>query len=90
MKYNPSEVYEICRQRCISLDNTLTIIFDVLDRMEEPYDDVEMYDALDIALMYYDDQWSILKEYCTPMEANWEYAIQAFIDDLFTILEAIR
>lgn len=88
MKYKTIEIYRKGHDLCIHSQEVYDIIFDILDRMEE-INDVEMYNALDCSLMYTKDQWSIVEEYCTPMDCNWSTAIELFINDLYSILECI-
>lgn len=52
----------------------------VLSRMESPDD--SLYACMDDELIYYDDQWTMIKAYCTPQEANYDYAWACFYDDL--------
>lgn len=59
------------------------IVRDVLDRSENPNEDEDIFYSIDTALMYYDDQWIVLKHYCVPTEANWEYAIEEFTNLIF-------
>ena len=59
-----------------------------IDQIENNTDET-LYLCLDETLVYYNDQWSILKAYCTPMEANWDNAINKFIDDLMSSLEFV-
>ena len=42
--------------------------------------------ALNDEMIYYSQQWVVLKEYCTPREANWDEAISEFMDDLFYVI----
>lgn len=43
-------------------------------------------DAIDNDLVYYDDQWNVLKYYCVPSEANWEKALDEFTNDIANIV----
>lgn len=59
----------------------------ILDRAEEniedysdPYDAI--VDALNDELIYEDDQWTIMKQYQRPSEANFTEAVEEFINDL--------
>lgn len=45
---------------------------------------------IDNSLMYYSDQWEILENYCSPTDANWEYALERYIDDVFTCIIAVE
>ena len=55
----------------------------------EEYDDIEdaIYEEVDRALIYYDDQWELLKVYQTPETANYDKAVEELIDDLFNLIE---
>lgn len=59
----------------------------ILDRAEEniedysdPYDAI--VDALNDELIYEDNQWTIMKQYQRPSEANFTEAVEEFINDL--------
>lgn len=54
--------------------------YDIEDIENDPYD--LLYSCIDDAIIYNNDQWTILKSYCTPTEANWEEAIDQFTSDL--------
>lgn len=41
-----------------------------------------LYDALNDELIYTADQWTIMQEYQTPGEANFDQAYEMFYDDL--------
>ena len=58
---------------------------DIEDIEADPYD--LLYSCIDDALMYYDDQWTVLESYCNPTEANWEVAIDEFTSDLTEALD---
>lgn len=67
---------------------------DVLDRAVDIYNDQEERDdyeavirAIDDGLIYYADQWTVLKYYFTPQDANFEKAIELFSQDLLTALD---
>ena len=57
----------------------------IIERMEEPTEE-ELWQAMDDTLIYYDDQWEIMKQYQNPKEANFNEAMMEFYDDLLEIL----
>lgn len=67
----------------------------ILDRAEEniedysdPYDAI--VDALNDELIYEDDQWTIMKQYQRPSEANFTEAVEEFINDLNECVEVLE
>ena len=58
---------------------------DIEDIETDPYD--LLYSCIEDALIYYNDQWTVLKSYCNPTEANWEEAIDQFTNDLINSLD---
>lgn len=66
--------------------DVIGIAENVLSRMEDNTED-ELYQALDDELIYTDDQWSIMKYYCSPESADLDEAIELFINDLSKAIE---
>lgn len=65
-------------------------VFNRIDDEEVKNED-DLYDAimseLDNELFYYYQQWAILEFYCLPKEANYDEAIEEFINDLFNVIK---
>lgn len=57
----------------------------VIERMEAPTEE-ELQQAIDDSLIYYDDQWEIMRHYQNPEEANFNEAMEEFYEDLAEIL----
>lgn len=66
----------------------------ILDSIDESEDYSDIYEAivsaLDDELIYYADQWEVLRFYQTPQTANWDRAIDEFIDDLQCCVDEIE
>lgn len=68
----------------------LEIVQDVVDRVTEDVkdgsdlDDV-IFDEIDSVLIYYSDQWTIMKHYQNPSEADLDAAIEELYDDVYAI-----
>lgn len=64
----------------------------ILDRID--VDDVKddayeaLYQAMDDGMIYTDDQWIMIRYYCTPQDANYNTAWEAFEGDLMNCLSA--
>ena len=58
---------------------------DIEDIEADPYD--LLYRCIEDSVIYYDDQWTVLKSYCLPDEANWEEAMDQFTSDLIDSLD---
>lgn len=89
MNFNTNELKQVCREKGISYE-LYELINNILSRVDNPNDDEDILQALDDELIYYDDQWLVIKEYCSPIEANWNNAIEQFICDIFSISATIQ
>lgn len=49
--------------------------------------DTAIADELDRILIYYDDQWELIKTYQTPQEANYDTALEMFMSELYSIIK---
>ena len=49
--------------------------------------DTAIADELDRILIYYDDQWELIKTYQTPQEANYDAAVEMFMNELYSIID---
>lgn len=71
----------------------LDIIEEVIDRIDDIKDD-EDYDginqAIDDSLIYYNQQWTILKHFFNPQDVNFGEAMEYFTEDVYTTLNALR
>lgn len=80
------KVVELCKD-----ENTLRNYFDssyeiqcLIENVLNRFEDCEIKSldnllfALDDELIYYEDMWNILKEYCLPTDCDWNYAIEQF------------
>ena len=64
----------------------------ILDRAsDDDREDVDasekVIDALNDSLIYYADQWEVMKAYQNPTEANLQNALEEFINDLLLVIE---
>ena len=65
----------------------------IIERMEEVSKDEiedELQYAMDLELIYTEDQWAIMAYYQTPQEANFDEAMEEFYDDLLEILYKVN
>ena len=64
----------------------------IISRIEGLYDINDLYEAIsqaiDDELIYYDDQWEVLKYYFSPTDLDLSFgkAIEFLIDDIYKIL----
>ena len=65
----------------------LKIAEDIAERVENPNDSESIAQALDDGLIYTRDQWEVLAYYCTPSEADFNFAMEQFYTDLVALLE---
>lgn len=80
-------------------DNIQTLIIDyvesVFERMEGEYSDADdfnddLMEAIDCELMYYDDQWALMRAYQTPVEANFTEMVEEFTETCLTYIHAVE
>lgn len=55
----------------------------------EEYDDLDtaIMEEVDRKLIYYNDQWEMMRAYQTPQNANYNMALEMFIEELYSIIE---
>lgn len=55
----------------------------------EEYDDLDtaIMEEVDRKLIYYDDQWEMMRVYQTPQNANYNMALEMFVEELYSIIE---
>lgn len=63
----------------------LDVVANILDRVDDFMDEEEIYDAVDSALIYTEDQWTVLKHYCSPDNADFNEALDELYSDLIAI-----
>lgn len=68
----------------------LECVSEVIDRIDDFGNDDDISESIDSSLVYYSDQWKILQHYCNPQDANWDTALEYFIDDIYAICGEIR
>lgn len=42
---------------------------------------------IDSYTMYYDYQWEVLKTYCNPCDADYNYALNCLYSDIYDLIE---
>ncbi len=68
------------------------LVEDIFDRIEcDDRDDLSecVIQAIDEGLIYYDDEWTLLKHYCTPQDADWNTALEQFIDEMISYASSV-
>lgn len=72
----------------------LDVVENAVSRLDESEirdkDDEAIFCAIDDALIYTRDQWTIIEEWCTPSEVNYDLAMEYFTDDVFVCVAKIR
>lgn len=71
-------------------DSFFDLVTDLIDRIDEEdfaEDEYEaIWQAIDEGLIYTEDQWEVLKHYCTPAEANFDEALEYLAQDIANIV----
>lgn len=78
-----------------NIDYSLVIselIYDVIDRIDDINNDDELIDSINDTIIYYDDQWDIMRHYFygEPEKANFNDAMDEFYNDCYKCLCAYR
>lgn len=68
----------------------LDVVADIVDRVEDFSDSDSYIEAVDDALMYYKDQWTVYQHYAAgPADMTWDEALEAFMDDMYGLLGSL-
>ena len=68
----------------------INIAEEVVDYLNnEEYDDLDtaITEEIDRKLIYYDDQWEMMRAYQTPQDANYNMALEMLVEELYSIIE---
>lgn len=65
----------------------LDLVAETLELVEDLSDVTvtEIYDAASRIAIFYRNQWTILRHYCTPETANWKKAFDRFCKELIAL-----
>lgn len=66
------------------------VIEEAIARIENPFDDEDIYQALDDAIIYYDAQWTIMMHHQSPEDANLYQAFEDTIEDLYHYISLVK
>ena len=78
--------YDYSKNKSIAIDTAHDIV-DYLNNGEYDNLDTAISDELDRILIYYDDQWELIKTYLLPRDANYDKALEMFIEELYSIIK---
>lgn len=65
-------------------------VVDSLDNGEYEYIEDAIDDALNTALIYTDDEWEMLKIYCTPRNCDYNNAYEDLWVDIYNLIEEVE
>ena len=87
MKINNKKITEV-----FGFEKLAHIASEILDRAsDDDREDIDasekVIDALNDSLIYYDDQWEVMKAYQSSTEANFQNALEDFINDLLSVID---
>lgn len=69
------------------VNNIASGVIERIDFDDEDLDiDEALLDAINDYIIYYDDQWEIMKFYQNPTEANFSEAIEEFYSDCYNVV----
>lgn len=63
------------------------LVASLVGRVDDYSDDEDIWSSIDEGLIYYKDQWTVLKYYCTPQEASWDEAFEELYSDIYSICQ---
>ena len=79
-------VYETILSHFETFDpDFLSAAENVVNRIDDFSDEEEIFQAIDDGLIYTRDQWAVIEYYCTPQDADFDKAMEAFTDDILAI-----
>ena len=85
MKYSISDITKV-----IGYDGDFqAVVEDILDRIDDPTNEDDIWASVDDALIYDDDQWTVMKHYQRPNEADFDRAMEYLVNDIFEIVGGI-
>ena len=68
----------------------LDIVADIISRIDDFGDEEDIWRAIDNALIYIEDQWTIAKFYASsPKDCDWDTIISDFDNDIYSICDKI-
>lgn len=73
-------------------------VFDIASNIFERADGMDFSDdvgqvilqAIDDELIYYSNQWEVLKHYCSPSDADFNYTLEQFYCDILDCVESFE
>ena len=73
------------------LNDIYELAIKILDRYASNLEDgndaeTALEQAIDDELVWTCHQWTMLREYCTPQEADYDAAYNNFVDDLYSVI----
>lgn len=68
------------------------LVCDIISRLDNPAETTEenLWETAESTIIYNEDMWIILKEWCSPNEPDWDFSWQAFVMDCEDVLEALK
>ena len=70
-------------------DDFYGVVEDIIGRIDDYNSEDDIFGAIDDALIYDDDQWTVMKHYQRPDEANFSDAIEYLTEDIFAIASTL-
>lgn len=67
----------------------LDLVADTILTIEDLSNEDQVIESADRSTIYYKDQWTILHHYCTPTQANWDYAFDLFVNDMLALAKEV-
>lgn len=71
-------------------DEFFDVVDDVLTGIENLGDDDCIMQGISDNLIYSDDEWEVLRHYCSAQEADWNEAYYSFVDDIYGVASYIH
>ena len=78
--------YDYSKNKIFAIETAREII-EILENGEYDNLDTALNETIDRKLIYYDDQWEMMKTYQTPQDANYYTALEMFIEELYSIIK---
>ena len=78
MKVNYAKLGIVMEDCSLALIDLADMILTRIDEYTEDTLDDVLWEAMDSGMIYTKDQWTMVEEFCTPFEVNFDYAWEMF------------
>lgn len=70
-------------------DDFEEVLFNIISRIDDYSSEEDIYQSIDDKLIYDADQWTVMKHYQRPSEANFDGAMEELTSDILVICDKL-